>query len=45
MALNDTWVVAGVNSLQPFYPASLINEENIIDTRFNLTPPLTIMGR
>jgi hypothetical protein len=43
MALNDTWVVAGVNSGQPFYPASLVNEKNIIDTRF--TPPLTIMGR
>jgi hypothetical protein len=43
MAINDTWLLSGVNSLQPFYPASLVNKENIIDARF--TPPLTIMGR
>jgi hypothetical protein len=43
MAVNDTWLLAGVNSCQPFYPASLVNEKNIIDDRF--TPPLTIMGR
>jgi hypothetical protein len=34
MAINDTWLLAGVNSLQPFYPASLVNEKNIIDDRF-----------
>lgn len=43
MAVNDTWVLAGVNSLQDFYPASLVDEKNIIDNRF--IPPLTIMGR
>jgi hypothetical protein len=43
MAINDTWLLSGVNSLQPFYAASLVNKENIIDARF--TPPLTIMGR
>jgi hypothetical protein len=42
-AVNDTWLLAGVNSLQEFYPASLVNEKNIIDNRF--IPPLTIMGR
>jgi hypothetical protein len=43
MAVNDTWVLAGVNSLQEFYPASPVNEKNIIDSPF--IPPLTIMGR
>ena len=43
MAVNDVWVVGGVNGSQPFYAASPVDEKRIIDPRF--TPPLTIMGR
>jgi hypothetical protein len=41
MAVNDIWVLAAVNSLQEFYPASLVTEANILHDKHTLT----IMGR
>ena len=35
--INDTWLLAGANSLQEFYPASPVNKRNILHNNFILT--------